>query len=283
MHKSIAIHKRSASIERKSFDVQDMPKPEEEPQLTVSRTMWRAILLIPLLCSPAMAASFQQDYEADAVGTTAEWNAGRRWFDPTPGATAGVIDTDSTSGTHSLQIDGASIGTTSMAWRDYGGLSSDGINLVRLSLDIKVNSGFANNVAVNPFAFHNLVWGSAGTPTDDLFGWPVNTGFENGTWTYEEKTGPRVILSGIPLGEWMHYEATLDPATKTADVTVVVLTGASAGLTGTVTDQIFQDDIYDSALDELRGITIFTTAGPPNLFALTTLSLRLVRLASPAT
>jgi hypothetical protein len=211
-----------------------------------------------------------QTFDTTALGSPACWFVGNRtggWFSPAPGGVAGVIDTDSISAPNSLAVIGTGQAGSMHAWRDYNGLSSDGVNPITVSFDLKLVN-YAANLAITPFCFNAALWGTAGTPASG-YGWPVNTnyGTDNSVTYYEDGGNLYTLLPSIPRGEWFHYVATLYPATRTADVAVTVLTGATAGWTGGVRAKQFQygttesPPYYDASLDELRGVGFFTPGG----------------------
>ena len=85
------------------------------------------------------AAVFTQNYDSDAVGSNPGWHPDGRFFDSSSTNTAAVINTDSVSASNSMEIRGSSNGYTLHAWRDYNGLSSDGVQPVTVSFDFKIN------------------------------------------------------------------------------------------------------------------------------------------------
>ncbi len=212
-----------------------------------------------------------QTFDTTALGSPACWFVGTRtggWYGAAPGGVAGVINTDSVSPPNSLAIVGTGLAGSMHAWRDYNGLSSDGVNPITVSFDMKVVN-YTGNMAITPFCFNGALWGTAGTPAGGAYGWPVNTNYTvtDSLTYYEDGGNTYTLLPTIPRGEWFRYTATLYPATQTADVAVTILTGANAGWTGGVRGKQFQygttevPPYYESALDELRGVGFFTPGG----------------------
>ncbi|MBP7936154.1 MAG: hypothetical protein KA354_16045 [Phycisphaerae bacterium] len=211
--------------------------------------------------------AFPQNFDTNDVGSTACWFGGQRWFDPTPGATVAVTDTDFVSFPRSLMVTGS--GTTMMAWRAYETVSSNGTDPISVSFDFKVNN-FADNIAFSPFAFNKGLWGAAGTPHADAFGWPVNTNYEpTGLFSYIDAVAGSITMFAKDRadlnGQWIRWEGTLYPATRKADVVVEVMTGPAAGTSGGVIGKDFQwdvaNDYYGQAMDEIRGSVFFTPGG----------------------
>lgn len=226
----------------------------------------QGIAVTAMLCAFAAAAfgqSFTQNFDSDAVGTPAGWEGGQRWFNPTPGAVPAVTASDAVSSPNSLSVTSPS-GSPMFLWRSYNGLSSDGVQPVTVSFDIKVNN-YTQNVAISPFAYNAAVWGGD-TGSAGGFGWPVNTNLQtDGKFTYVAETGATVLLDpadvGDLRGQWLRWTGTLHPAARTADVTVTILTGASAGISSSITGGLFQyglgSDYYGPAMDDIRGLVIF--------------------------
>lgn len=213
----------------------------------------------------AGAPPFVQNFEADAVGSAAGWNGGQRWFDPTPGGVVAVTSADSVSPSNSLSATDPN-GTGFFVWRSYEGLSSDGVQDISVSFDMKV-SNYAKNIAVSPFAYNTAVWGGD-TGSSGAFGWPVNTNLTpDGSFIYVDETSPTPLVMldstvvGDLHGQWLRWSGTVHPVTRKADVTITVLTGPSAGASGGVVNKDFQygvaSDYYGGAMDALRGLVIF--------------------------
>ena len=237
--------------------------------MRATRTLVWVCGVMGVVAGAAFGQTFSQNFESDAVGSTAGWNGGMRWFDPTPGAVAAVTSADSVSAANSLSVTTPN-GGPFFLWRSYNGLSSDGVQDVKVSFDMKVNN-YGGNIAVSPFAYNPSVWGGD-SGSSGGFGWPVNTNLtvEN-TFMYVDETlaDGVVLLDGAVVGDlrgqWIHWAGTVHPATRTADVTVTLLTGPSAGASGGVTGAHFQygvaSDYYGDAMDALRGLVIFNAGG----------------------
>jgi hypothetical protein len=228
-----------------------------------------------LLTSVGQAAIFTQNFEGDTLGDAAGWTAGTRnpqHFDVsgTPGVnrpTIGVTNSDSVSPDHSIEVVGVANGNSMHAWRDYGGLSSNGVDPITVSFDFKITSLTNGNFVVfNPFVFNTALFGSAGTPgPDGGVGWPVELRvLQNGFIDYAEDGG--VFVELLPAGSyipdtWAHVTATLN-GSQDYDLSITMLTGANAGLTDSITEGEFQvatpANYYDNALDELRGFAFYT-------------------------
>jgi len=218
--------------------------------------------VIGLSAGMAFGQSFSQNFDSDAVGSAAGWVGGTRWFNPSSGVVTTVTSADSVSPSNSLSI--TAPGSEFIVWRDYNGLTSDGVHDVSVSFDFKV-SNYTRNISFSPFAYNPSVWG--GDPgSAGAFGWPVNTNLTTeGDLTYvDEVAGPITLLSTAALGDlhgqWIHWNGTIHPGTRKADVSVTLLTGPSAGASGSVTGADFQygvaSDYYGPAMDALRGIII---------------------------
>lgn len=231
---------------------------------TMRSVVWGAGLGI-LLASAAWGQAFSQDFESDAVGSAAGWSGGQRWFDATPGGVPAVTSADSVSPLNSLSVTDPN-GTGFFLWRSYNGLSSDGVQDVSVSFDFKV-SNYGANVAISPFAYNPSVWGGD-SGSSGGFGWPVNTNLTAAnTFIYYDETLPDAVVLldsavvGDLRGQWIHWAGTVHPTTRTADVKVTLLTGPSAGASGSVTGAHFQygvaTDYYGDAMDALRGLVIF--------------------------
>ena len=210
---------------------------------------------------------FPQTFDATDVGAAACWVTGQRWFDTSVAGTVAVTDTDFQSSPHSLLVTGS--GSSMMTWRGYQTVSSNGTDPLNVSFDFKVNH-FADNIAFSPFAFNKALWGTAGTPAADAFGWPVNTNYESsGAFSYVDEVAGTITMfakSRADLnGQWIRWKGTLYPATRKADVSVEVLTGPAAGTSGGVIGKDFQyqvaSDYYGNAMDEIRGSVFFTGGG----------------------
>ncbi len=214
------------------------------------------LALLALSAGTALGQQFLQNFESDPVGSAAGWNSGVRWF--SPGGTAAVINTDSVSAPNSMSLTGPG-GQNLFTWRDYNGLSSDGVNDVTVSFDMKVVN-YTENIAVSPFAYNQAVWGGSASG----FGWPVNTNVSGNTFSYYEETaGTIVMITGTQnlANHWIRWTGTVHPLTRKADVTVTVLDGPDAGLTGGVVGRDFQYgvgiDYYGPAMNSLRGLVLF--------------------------
>lgn len=208
-----------------------------------------------------------QDFDTAEVGSPACWLTGHRWFDTSSPGTVAVTDTDSLSPPHSLLVTGS--GTNMMTWRGYKTVSSNGTDPISVSFDFKVNN-YAGNIAFSPFAFNKVLWGSAGTPPADAFGWPVNTNYEpGGLFSYIDAVAGAIVMFAKDRadlnGQWIRWQGTLYPASRKADVLVEVLTGPAAGTSGGVIAKDFQwdvaNDYYGHAMDEIRGSVFFTPGG----------------------
>lgn len=225
-----------------------------------------AMLAAAMICvvgGAAFGQSFSQNFDSEAIGAAADWQGGERWFNPTAGTIPAVTASDAVSGPNSLSITSPG-GSPIFVWRSYNGLSSDGVQPVTVSFDIKVNN-YGQNVAISPFAYNPSIWGGDSGSAGGL-GWPVNTNLQtDGTFTYVAETGATVLLdpavTGDLHGQWLHWSGTLYPLTRTADVKVTILTGPSAGTSGSITGGLFQyglgSDYYGPAMDALRGLVIF--------------------------
>lgn len=235
--------------------------------MRATRTLVWVCGVMGVVAGAAFGQTFSQNFESDAVGSTAGWNGGQRWFDPTPGAVAAVTGADSVSPSNSLSVTDPN-GTGFFLWRSYGGLSSDGVQDITVSFDMKVNN-YGDNIAVSPFAYNPSVWGG-NSGSSGGFGWPVNTNLtiDNTFSYYDENAGSITMLDAAVVGDlrgqWIHWSGTVHPAARTADVTVTLLTGPSAGATGGVTGANFQygvaSDYYGDAMDALCGLVIFNPA-----------------------
>jgi hypothetical protein len=225
------------------------------------RGVLTVLALTALLAATAFGQEFSQNFESDAVGSAAGWNSGVRWF--TPAGTAAVINTDAVSAPNSMSLTGTGADNL-FTWRDYGGLSSDGVNDVTVSFDMKVVN-YNLNIAVSPFAYNAAVWGGSASG----FGWPVNTNIAGNTFNYvnELVANPidMIVATTDLANHWIHWSGTLHPVSRKADVTVTVLDGPDAGLTGGVVGQDFQygvaSDYYGPAMNSLRGLVLFNAGG----------------------
>lgn len=227
------------------------------------KTVLTASALIVLLAGTAFGQEFTQNFESDAVGSAAGWNSGERWF--APAGTAAVINTDAVSAPNSMSLTGN--GSDDLfTWRSYNGLSSDGVRDVTVSFDMKVVN-YTRNICVAPFAYNQATWGGSASG----FGWPVNTNIAGTSFGYVEEQ----VIEGVPTGvtidmivgtanladHWIHWSGTLHPVSRKADVTVTVLDGPDAGLTGGVVGKDFQygvgSDNYGPAMSSLMGLVLF--------------------------
>ena len=239
-----------------------------------------AIAVGILVVGPSMCKAvsiFSQNFEADTLGTAAGWTPGLR--DPghfttnNPNSnpigqdpTAAVINTDSVSPSQSLRFSGTPDGYSLHAWRDYNGLSSDGLQPITVQFDFKIN-GYAGNLEITPFIYHNSLFGTSGAAGQDVFGWPVATLIKaNGDVVHLEDSlaGDQTFLTGYTLGDWARYTATLDPVSQEVDIAVTILTGVNATATGSITNgkfaygNITDAGYYNNAMDELRGVGFST-------------------------
>lgn len=225
------------------------------------------VFLIGFAADSYAVTTFSQDFDSETNGSAAGWTAGKRFFVTTPPVPmAGVISTDSVSPTKSLQFVGTEGGHSLHAWRNYGGLSSNGVDPVTVSFDFKIVSIPSNNfVEFTPFVFDTSLFGSAGTPgPDGGSGWPVSIRvLANGFVDYVEEGGNVELLPADTdmQGEWARVTATLN-GSQDVDLSITMLTGDDAGASGSITDGEFQVSTpltyYDNALDELRGFGFFT-------------------------
>ncbi len=212
--------------------------------------------------NPCPNPGLPQTFDTDAVDSPACWSAGPRWFGFTRGQAA-VTNADARSAPNSLAVSGN--GSQVQAYRDYDGQSSNGVDPVTVSFDMKV-IGFTADLTITPFIFNHALFGSAGTPHANDFGWPVDTKYTaDGSFVYYEDGTPVTILATTRAdvnGQWFRYTAKINTGTRLTDVTIEVLTGPAAGQTGTLTGMKVQyesgSDYYGDAMDELRGASFFT-------------------------
>ncbi len=200
------------------------------------------------------ANPYHRNFDDEPIGATAGWAGGPRFFQNVAGLVA-VTNADARSSPNSLRLTGDAT-VQKHYYGHWNGLRSNGVGDVTVTFDMKVNA-YTGNVAVLPFVYNNDLYGGNG---NGGFGWPVNTNLSpEGVFSYyEEGTGsiPMITASRSDLnGQWLRYTTTLHPAARTADVSVTVLTGPVAGLTGGVTGRQYQyggaSDYYGPALDDL--------------------------------
>ena len=240
------------------------------------------VVFIGFAADSHAVSTFSQNFESDTLGSAAGWTAGTRnsYVDPfgdlyfnaggTPGSnrpTIAVINTDSVSPEQSIEVVGVAGGNSMHTWRDYGGLSSNGVDPVTVSFDFKIDSFTHpdNHVSFNPFVFNTALFGAAGTPgPDGGIGWPVEIRvLQTGFVDYAQEGGNVELLpAGTDLiGEWARVTATLK-GSQDVDLSITLLTGSDIGDSGIVTAAPFQvstpADYYDNALDELRGFAFYT-------------------------
>ena len=202
------------------------------------------------------ANPFARAFDDLPVNSPAGWAGGPRWFSNTPGL-AGVTQADFRSSPGSLSLVGDEVGQKHYHG-SWNGLKSDGVHDVSIVFNMKINT-YTGNVAVLPFVYNNSAYGGNGS---NDFGWPVNTNLSpEGVFAYYAEGTGSITMISVPRtdlnGQWVRYTAKLHPTSRTADVSVTVLTGPQAGTTGGVVGQHFQHgvaaDYYGSAMDDLGG------------------------------
>lgn len=242
----------------------------------LQRGLFLSCGLALMLTSVGQAAIFTQDFESDTLGDSAGWTAGTRNpnhfnVSGTPGdnrPTISVINSGYLS-SQSIEVVGVAGGNSMHTWRNYGGLSSNGVDPITVSFDFNIVSLENNNhVEFTPFIYHNSLsgFGTNGSAGLDGFGWPVVIRvLQSGFIDYAEEAGNIELLpaGSYIQGDWARVTVTLN-GSHDVDVAVSILDGANAGLTASETGLNFQYGLindfgyYNNALDEMRGFGFYT-------------------------